>query len=244
VRQNATIRRLLAPFQGTFLHPQWLANRMASESRQTISAIASGLVLDIGAGSQIIEKSLLPGCRYVSLDYLLTATELYKSQPHIFGDGQCLPIKSEAIDTALLLDVLEHLPNPDSCIEEIWRVLRPGGRLVLQTPFLYPLHDEPFDYTRFTIHGLRDLAKRHRFSTDSEYVTGQPVETAGLLMNLALSKTILNWSHKKQLRTVLSPLLLIAIPFINISSWLLGKSGGSDGFMPRSYRVVWEKKQQ
>src|SRR5690606_31117154 len=61
--------------------------------------------------------------------------------------------------TVLLSDVIEHLPRPAFTFGEAARVLRPGGHLVLNTPFLYPLHEEPWDYQRITRHGLDRLAR-------------------------------------------------------------------------------------
>ena len=54
---------------------------------------------------------------------------------------------------------MEHLHTPEVAIKEIARVLAPGGRLILTTRFVYPLHDIPHDYFRYTKYGLRHLFK-------------------------------------------------------------------------------------
>lgn len=66
-----------------------------------------------------------------------------------------LPIRTAAFDTVLLTDVLEHIARPEALMQEIARVLAPDGRLVLTTPFLYGLHEQPHDYYRFTEFALR-----------------------------------------------------------------------------------------
>lgn len=66
-----------------------------------------------------------------------------------------LPIADEEFDTILSTDVLEHIARPDCALAEMCRVLRPGGKLVLTTPFFYWLHEEPHDYHRYTAHKLR-----------------------------------------------------------------------------------------
>lgn len=241
MRQNALIRRLLAPLKRTPFHPQWFVYRDERESLQAIGRQARGLTLDIGAGEQNVQNYLPVGCHYVSLDYYQTAAEWYHTRPRLFGDGQRLPIQADSVDTVLLLDVLEHLPRPEECIAEIGRVLQPEGRLVLQVPFLYPLHDAPYDFHRWTIHGLRALAGHYGFSIESETVFGHPAESAALLTNLALSKTVLNWFRSKNPLVIFAPLLLLATPGINLRGWLLAHVSDGETFMPHSYRMVWRK---
>jgi SAM-dependent methyltransferase len=66
-----------------------------------------------------------------------------------------LPFPSSSFDTVLMTDVLEHLPDPVSAINQVARVLRPGGKLILGVPFFYWLHERPHDYYRYTEYALR-----------------------------------------------------------------------------------------
>lgn len=241
MKKAALIRHLIEPLKHTPFHPQWFIFRKERISRTEIGKQAHGLVLDIGSGREMIKNYLSDECKYVSLDYYQTATQWYGTRPQIFSDGQNLPIKSGSTDTILMLDVLEHLPEPELCIKEIWRVLRPGGKLILQVPFLYPLHDSPYDYHRWTFHGLQTLAHRHGFSIDNDKAVGHPLESSALLMNLALSKTVLNWKKKRNPLFLLAPLLLFIIPGINIWAWLITMLSSSDDFMPYGYCMVWIK---
>jgi SAM-dependent methyltransferase len=78
----------------------------------------------------------------------------------VIGDAQALGIADASFDVVLCTEVLEHLPEPQKAIDEIFRVLRPGGTLLLTTRFLFPIHDAPHDYFRFTKYGLRHLLRR------------------------------------------------------------------------------------
>ena len=77
----------------------------------------------------------------------------------ILGDAQALGIAGAAFDVVLCTEVLEHLPEPQRAIDEMHRVLKPGGTLLLTTRFLFPIHDAPHDYFRFTKYGLRHLLR-------------------------------------------------------------------------------------
>ena len=88
----------------------------------------------------------------------------------------------------------EHLPNPEAAVAEIERVLVMGGVLVVQVPFVYPLHDAPFDFQRWTRYGLTRLLAVNGFELLSEDSFGHPIETAALLGNIALARTVVNLS--------------------------------------------------
>jgi len=79
----------------------------------------------------------------------------------IIGDAQALGLADRTFDVVLCTEVLEHLPEPQRAIDEMFRVLRPGGTLLLTTRFLFPIHDAPHDYFRFTKYGLRHLLRRY-----------------------------------------------------------------------------------
>lgn len=70
-----------------------------------------------------------------------------------------LPFHDESFDFILCTEVLEHTQQPFQVLRELARVLKPGGHLFLSVPFIYPIHESPNDYWRFTTHGLA-LASR------------------------------------------------------------------------------------
>jgi SAM-dependent methyltransferase len=76
---------------------------------------------------------------------------------HIVADVHRLPFVSGSFEQVVCSEVFEHLVDPRQAAWEIARVLGDGGRLVLTTPFVYPIHEAPHDYQRFTMYGLRQL---------------------------------------------------------------------------------------
>ena len=77
----------------------------------------------------------------------------------VIGDAHDLPFKDNTFDIILCTEVLEHLHTPQKAISEMQRVLKPKGKLILTTRFIFPLHDIPNDYFRFTKYGLKYLFK-------------------------------------------------------------------------------------
>ena len=75
----------------------------------------------------------------------------------VVADAHALPFSSGSFEQLVCSEVLEHLAHPQQAASEMARVLRHGGRLVLTTPFVYPLHEAPHDYWRLTSYGLHQL---------------------------------------------------------------------------------------
>ena len=238
---GSQLKKLLDRLRTTPFHPQWFALKDERRNLAASCAQLNGTVLDVGCAESKPRAFLPPEASYIGLDYYSTATDWYETRPDVFGDAQALPFADTSVDHALLLDVIEHIPEPDKSLAELHRVLKPGGSLVLQVPFLYPLHDEPLDFHRWTIHGLRRAADRHGFSITDELAIGHPLEAAALNGNIALSKTTINWlkgMNPLGLTAIALPFLILAI---NCSAWLLARLGRDDDLMPHTYRVIWTK---
>lgn len=70
-----------------------------------------------------------------------------------------LPFGDDSFDMVLCMVVMEHLEDPKKAITEMKRVLKPGGLILVSTPFMFPIHDSPRDYWRFTKYGLKLMFK-------------------------------------------------------------------------------------
>jgi SAM-dependent methyltransferase len=236
-----TIKQLLATIRHFPVHPQWFAYRGESQNHREIAARLTGTILDIGCANQYIRPLLTADHHYVGLDYYDTALYWYQTRPHVFADAQYLPFAAESFDNILLLDVLEHLPQPELCIAEIARILKHQGQCILQVPFLYPIHDNPLDFQRWTLYGLQQLAQKYSLRITATKIIGKPLETGALLLNIALAKTLLNWIKQRHPAMILGIAIPPLILFINLSAWLLSLFSIQDEFMPHSYQIILEK---
>ena len=235
------LRRWLGPLRVTPLHPQWLVLLGEQETRGVLARFARGLVLDIGCGDRWAEAALPPNATYLGLHYPNTVELGYRGRPDLFADAHQLPLAEESIDTALIMDVLEHLLEPDVALEEIRRTLKPAGVIIVQVPFLYPLHDEPYDFQRWTIHGLKLLLRRHKVSIIEETSQGQPLDCAAALAAIAIAKGVVDAASRPTFAILLAPLLLISIPLVNLTGWLFARLLPRSSLMPIGYRVIARK---
>ncbi|MFQ5765520.1 MAG: class I SAM-dependent methyltransferase, partial [Rhodospirillales bacterium] len=77
--------------------------------------------------------------------------------PDMVGDIVDFDFGGRAFDVVVMAEVLEHVRQPDRAIKAVHGILKPGGSLILSAPFVFPIHDRPDDYYRFTRYGLEWL---------------------------------------------------------------------------------------
>lgn len=72
-------------------------------------------------------------------------------------DAHSIPFADGSLDGVVVQAVLEHVVDPARCVSEIHRVLRPGGVVYSETPFMQQVHGGRYDFTRYTHLGHRRL---------------------------------------------------------------------------------------
>jgi SAM-dependent methyltransferase len=239
-------KRLASAFKwlkGTPFHPQWLVYRIESEAFGLIGSLADGRALDIGCSDQRVRTYLGRCSDYAGLDYYSTAVNWYRTRPAVYGDAHSLPFGAAEFDSVMLLDVLEHLAEPSTCIKESCRILKPGGRLFLKVPFFYPLHDAPRDFTRWTEFGLDHMVEAEGFQVERKICFGHPLETAALMANIACSRSAINWAQARNPLVILALLLPISVPLLNILSYALARISARDNLMPYAYLWILRRVQ-
>ena len=132
-----------------------IANLTAEYYYKTLPNYAKGRLLDLGCGKvplyQVYKNYITDN---ICVDWENT---LHKND---YLDFECdlrktLPFKDEEFDTIILSDVLEHMPQPEKLWNEMNRILSKGGKIILNVPFFYWIHEHPNDYYRYTEFALR-----------------------------------------------------------------------------------------
>jgi SAM-dependent methyltransferase len=173
-------------------HQNWL-NRLLIIDRIAVAAeeYAGGLLLDVGCGTKQYQSLFSHRVdRYVGFDLGVPFTQPNGQGPDLLGSALGIPLPGNTFDTVVSFQVLEHVPEPQTMLGEIARLLKPGGYLILMAPQMWHLHEVPHDYFRYTRFGLVYLAEK----AGLRVVKIQPISgfwiRAGLVMSYRLASLI------------------------------------------------------
>ncbi len=126
----------------------------------------NGTILDIGCGNDPQYHKLIGG-RIIGLDK--SGTERADVE---WDANKGLPFAKSHFDAVISINSLYYLDDPRKVLEEAARVLKKGGTLFILAPFIYPLHDAPYDKYRFTEYGLKEIVGKDFIVKESGTVGG------------------------------------------------------------------------
>ena len=123
---------------------------------------AQGNLLDLGCATKPWKPLFEPFIStYIGLDHLQSLHPLH--QVDIVASVYHTGIQDNLVDTVLSTAVLEHLECPQDALNEMYRVLKPGGKAILTVPLFWHLHEQPRDFFRYTEFGLAHLCSQAGF---------------------------------------------------------------------------------
>jgi SAM-dependent methyltransferase len=164
----------------------WLVTRILENMIRAHAPMASGRLLDIGCGNKTYEKHFAPYVsNYIGLEFPATRAD---RQGDVYGTALSLPFAGKAFDTVVSFQVLEHVPDPQTAVNESYRVLKRGGKILLTTNFMWGIHEEPHDYFRFTRYALTLLFDKAGFEQVSVVPMAGFWVTAGQRISYALER--------------------------------------------------------
>lgn len=121
-------------------------------------SFARGRLLDVGCGSMPYRPLFAAAVtRHVGID--VPTTPHSRGGLAAFASAGTIPFASNTFDTVLCSETLEHAPDPAAALREMARVCVPGGHILASTPFMYRVHEAPWDFFRYTPYGIRRLAE-------------------------------------------------------------------------------------
>jgi SAM-dependent methyltransferase len=208
-----------------------VADLIADFYSDVIPKHATGCLLDLGCGKAPLYstyRNFVSEIVCVDWQKSLHGTNVIDFEMDL---NKPLNFENGSFDTIILSDVLEHISNPALLVSEISRILRPSGKLLMNVPFFYCLHEEPYDFYRYTSHGLKKLMDDANLKID----TIEPVGGVPEILTDICSKMIIRLPY-------VGDLIAIFIQSI-CSRWVrtkLGKrfSSGTGQRFPLGYKLI------
>jgi SAM-dependent methyltransferase len=183
------------------------------------SRYAHGRMLDIGCGSKPWKGLFAQYVdEHIGVDHV--PSERDPSAVDVIAGAYEVPLPDANAETLLLTSVLEHLEEPERGLAECFRLLRPGGHMILTAPFIWPVHEPPRDFFRYSPYGLRYLLEEAGF----EVVELHPLAGAWTTFSLELS-----YALRRYRRGLARPLVDGVTMF---AQWVAGRWDRVD-FQPR-----------
>jgi SAM-dependent methyltransferase len=169
-----------------------------------LDPVAAGRVLDYGCADQPY-RSFFPGAEYLAADLPGNPLASIEIRP----DGT-VPIEDASVDAVLSTQVLEHVEDPALYLAECFRVLRPGGRMLLSTHGIMVWHPDPVDLWRWTGEGLRRVVEDAGFRVDRfEGIMGLAATGLQLFQDAAY------WRLPRPLRPLLALVVQTAVALVD-----------------------------
>lgn len=161
-----------------------------------------GTVLDVGCGIMPYRKIILQNKQvvsYIGMD--LENSDYYNDiKPDILWNGRKIPMEDRSVDCIMATEVLEHCFEPQELLNEIFRVLKPGGMFFCTVPFIWHLHEIPHDAYRYTPYSLEKLLSGSGFKQISVKATGG--------WDSALSQMLGLWVTYRPTKRIMKSILL------------------------------------
>ncbi len=197
-------------FLQVFLTPAYSPIRGLTPKKAIKSVFTNNLkektVINIGSGT----KRILPE---------VINSDIYPFENvDIIADLRELPFRDNSVDMVILDAVLEHVPSVENGIKEVKRIIKSGGYIYINVPFLYPFHASPNDYKRWTIEGLKsDFSEFRAIKTGMKggpfgTLQGVLMHIFAILLSFRIEKLYLFWSQF--FMVLFSPLKLLDVIFL------------------------------
>lgn len=145
-----------------------------------IQKYAKGKLLDIGCGNKPYENwTKEKVVEYVGCDVVQSSL----NKVDVLCEANKIPLESSFFDTILSTQVIEHVEDHQGLVNEAYRLLKPGGYFILSGPMYWNLHEEPYDFFRFTKYGFKYILEKAGFEVCEITSNGGAWATLGQVIN-------------------------------------------------------------
>lgn len=176
-------------FLGIFLNPFYFSRRGLFQVVLKTENFICGKTLDIGCGQKPYQSLFNKTQEYIGLE-LDTPQNRACKKADFFYDGIHMPFDDASFDSIVCNEVLEHVFNPHEFINEIYRILKERGHMLISLPFVWDEHEQPYDYARYSSFGIKHLLESHGFEIIEHHKTNNGFEAIFALINAYFYKKL------------------------------------------------------
>ncbi len=166
--------------------------RLRSSIKEIISPLifSGAKCLDVGCGDRPYEDLFKNG-NYIGIDVEDSGRQKELKKPDVFYNGKTIPFDNNSFDIVFSSQVFEHLSNPSMVLSEMTRVVKTGGSIIISLPFVYPEHEVPYDYYRFTSYGVIDILVQSGLKVKTIKKDTSALETIAILVNVYITNNLM-----------------------------------------------------
>lgn len=226
----------LSSFKLNALNQHYIVNYfLFNDLKNFVKKFAFGNVLDIGCGNKPYKELFINTTNYIGCDVMQSSENIVD----VICPATNLTFNNQQFDTVFSTQVIEHVEDHNKMLSEAARVLKVNGVAIFTIPFCWELHEEPYDFFRFSKHGIHFLFKKYGLEViEVKSNGGKWAATLQTLLN-----TIFSTKRFKTWRWFLIKHFFLTLKFIwvynKFSVWLDKKY--FDDILTLNYIVVAKK---
>jgi SAM-dependent methyltransferase len=146
--------------------------------------IAESVVADVGCGEQPFRQLIeTKGGKYIGIDIAQNS----QNTVDVISSAASVALPDNSVDFILCTEVIEHIADLNTTFSEFHRILKPNGHVCLTCPFLFQLHEEPYDFNRPTPYLIQSLSKDYDFKIVQLNKSGNELEAIAVVLDAIFS---------------------------------------------------------
>ena len=209
-------------FNPRLSHPLYFIRKGLYNNISEIASNFKGKLLDFGCGAKPYQELFVNVDEYVGVDFNSECHSHKDEVIDFYYNGEVLPFENNTFDSIFTSEVFEHVFNLKNILNELNRVLKIDGRVLITCPFVWEEHEIPNDYARYTQFALKNLISNAGFEIIEFKKSGNTLQAIHQLFIVYINDFWLNnvyfFSKFNLFKKIVRQLL---VPFLNILFYFL-----------------------
>lgn len=207
-------QRFFPSWISVIINPFFFTRRSLLKQITFFAKELHGKLLDFGCGSKPYRELFTGVDEYIGTDMENEGHNHENEDIDVYYDGKNLPFESNLFDAILCSEVLEHVPDLNHSLSELSRILRVNGKILITTPFVWPEHEMPYDYRRFTSNGLRQVLEDNGFLILNQRKSGSYVESVTQMWMMYLHSNL--YTNNKYINLMINALFIFPFSLLGL----------------------------